>query len=78
MAQTNKQRYSLRYTDIKIYKRQGYKVINTHTVYRYKQCPWLRKYIENNTKQRIERKVNSRSIITNYWVDHSIEKQKKI
>ena len=41
MDQTIKQRYFLHYRDLKFYVRLGIRIINIHTVYKYKQSPWL-------------------------------------
>ena len=52
MDQTNKQKYFLNYRDLKFYIRHGIKTFNVHTIYKYKQSPWLAKYIKYNTEQR--------------------------
>ena len=52
MDQTNKQRYFLHYRDLKFYTRHGIRILNVHTVYKFKQSPWLAKYIKYNTEQR--------------------------
>ena len=46
MDQTNKQRYFLHYRDLKFYIRHVIKILNVHTVYKFKQSPWLAKYIK--------------------------------
>ena len=52
MDQTNKQRYFLQNRDLKFYLRHGIRNVKVHTVYKFKQSPWLAKYIKYNTKQR--------------------------
>ena len=37
---------------MKFYIRHGIRILNVHTVYKFKQSPWLAKYIKNNTEQR--------------------------
>ena len=39
LDQTNKQRYFLHYINSKFYLSDGFRVMNTHTVYRFKQSP---------------------------------------
>ena len=48
MDQTIKHRYFLHYRDLNFYIR----ILNVHTVYKFKQSPWLAKYIKYNTEQR--------------------------
>ena len=57
MDQTNKQRYFLHYRDLKFYIRHGIRFLNVHTVYKFKQSPWLAKYIKYNTEQRKKAKT---------------------
>ena len=57
MDQTNKQRYFLHYRDLKFYIRHGIRILKVHTVYKFKQSPWLAKYIEYNTEQRKKAKT---------------------
>ena len=57
MDQTNKQRYFLHYRDLKFYLRHGIRILNVHTVYKFKQSPWLAKYINYNTEQRKKAKT---------------------
>ena len=52
MDQTKKQRYFLHYRDLIFYIRHGIRILNLHTVYKFKQSPWLAKYIKNKTEQR--------------------------
>ena len=54
MDQTNKERYCLHYRDSKFYIRHGIRILNVHTVYKFKQSPGLAKYIKYNTEQRKE------------------------
>ena len=37
---------------------QGMKVTKLHTNYKFKQSPWLAKYIDHNTKKRTKAKTN--------------------
>ena len=57
MDQTNKQRYFLHYRDLKYYIRHGIRSVKVHTVYKFKQSPWLAKYIKYNTEQRKKAKT---------------------
>ena len=57
MDQTNKQRYFLHYRDLKFYITHGIRILNVHTVYEFKQSPWLAKYIKYNTEQRKKAKT---------------------
>ena len=57
MDQTNKQRYFLHYRDLKFYQRHGIRIVKVHTVYKFKQSPWLAKYIKYNTEQRSKAKT---------------------
>ena len=55
--QTNKQRYFLHYRDLKFYIRHGIRILNVHTVYKFKQSHWLAIYIKHNTEQRSRAKT---------------------
>ena len=57
MDQTNKQRYFLHYRDLKFYIRHGIRFLNVHTVYKFKQSPWLANHIKYNTEQRSKAKT---------------------
>ena len=57
MGQTNKQRYFLLYRVLKFYIRHGIRILKVHTVYEFKQSPWLAKYFEYNTEQRKKAKT---------------------
>ena len=57
MDQTNKQRYFLHYRDLKFYIRHGIRIVRIHTVYKFKQSPWLAKYIKDNTERRNKAKT---------------------
>ena len=65
MDQTNKQRYFVHYRDLKFYIRHGIRILNVHTVYKFKQSPWLAKYNKYNTEQRSKEKPNLKNIFTN-------------
>ena len=45
MDQTNKQRCFLHYRDLKFFIRHGIRIVKVHTVYKFKQSPWLAKCI---------------------------------
>ena len=54
---SNKQKYMIHYRIFKFYTKMGMKVTHIHTIYRFKQSPWLEKYIfiitpENAPKQK--------------------------
>ena len=57
MDQTNKQRYFLHYRNLKFYIRHGIRIKKIHTVYKFKQSPWLANYIKCNTEQRRKTKT---------------------
>ena len=57
MDQTNKQRSFSHYRDLKFYIRHGIRIVKVHTVYKFKQSPWLAKYIKCNTEQRKKAKT---------------------
>ena len=57
MDQTKKQRYFLHYRDLKFYIRHGIRILNVYTVFKFKQSPWLAKYIKYNTEQRKKTKT---------------------
>ena len=42
----------------KCYLSQGLKVTVIYTIHRFKQSPWLAKYIDHNTQKRTEAKTN--------------------
>ena len=49
---TNKSKYMIHYRMFKFYLNQGMKVTKIHTIYKFKQSPWLAKYIDHNTQKR--------------------------
>ena len=55
---TNKSKYMIHYRMFKFYPNQGMKVTKIHTIYRFKQSPWLGKYIDHNTQKRTKAKTN--------------------
>ena len=57
MDQTKKQRYFLHYRDLKFYIRHGIRIVKVHTVYKYKQSPWLAKYNKYKTEKRKKAKT---------------------
>lgn len=48
----NKVRYTVHYRNLKLYLRLGYKLVQCHRGIRFRQHPWLRSYIDGNTKKR--------------------------
>ena len=55
---TNKSKYMIHYRMFKFYLNQGMKVTKIHTIYKFKQSPWLGKYIDHNTQKRTVAKTN--------------------
>ena len=55
---TNKQKCMMHYRMFKFYTEMGMKVTKIHTIYRFKQNPWLAKYIDHNTQKRTKTKTN--------------------
>ena len=54
---TNKSKYMIHYRMFKFYLNQGMKVTKIHTIYRFKQSPWLAEYIDHNTQKRTKAKT---------------------
>ena len=48
----------IHYRMFKFYTRMGMKKTHIHTIYRFKQSPWLAKYIDHNTQKRTKAKTN--------------------
>ena len=55
---TNKSKYMIHYRMFKFCLNQGMKVTKIHTIYKFKQSPWLGKYIDHNTQKRTVAKTN--------------------
>ena len=55
---TNKSKFMIHYRMFKFYLNQGMKVTKIHTIYKFKQSPWLGKYIDHNTQKRTVAKTN--------------------
>ena len=55
---TNKTKYMMHYRIFKFYINMGMKVTKIHTQYKFKQNPWLAKYIDHNTQKRTLAKTN--------------------
>ena len=56
--QTDKHKYMMHYRMFKFYINMGMKVTKIHTIYRFKQSPWLAEYIDHNTQKRTVAKTN--------------------
>ena len=48
----------IHYRMFKFYTKMGMKVTHIHTIYRFKQSPWLAKYTDHNTQKRTKAKAN--------------------
>ena len=55
---TNKQKYMIHYRMFKFYTKMGMKVTHIHSIFRFKQSPYLEKYINHNTQKRTKAKTN--------------------
>ena len=55
---TNKTKYVTHYRVFKCYINMGMKGIKTHTIYWFKQSPWLAKYIDHILQKRTKAKTN--------------------
>ena len=81
MDQTNKQRYFLHYRDLKFYIGHGIRNLNVHTVFEFKQSPWLAKFIKYNTEQgkkaKTEFKKHFYKLMNNIFYGKTIENIKK-
>ena len=55
---TKKSKYMIHNRMFKIYLNQGMKVTKKHTIYKFKQSPWLGKYIDHNIQKRTVAKTN--------------------
>ena len=48
----------INYMMFKFYLSQGMKVTKIHTIYQFKQSPWLEKYNDHNTQKRTQARTN--------------------
>ena len=55
---TNKTRYMMHYRMLKFYLNMGMRVTKIHSIWRFKQSPWLASYIDHNTQKRTVAKTN--------------------
>ena len=55
---TNKQKYMIHYRMFKFDTKMGMRVTHIHTIYRFKQSPWLEKYNSHNTRKSTKAKTN--------------------
>ena len=82
MDQTNKQRYFLFFRDLKFYLRNGIGIVKVHTVYKFKQSPWLAKDIKYNTEQRSKAKTefekHFNKVMNNSLYGKTIEKSENV
>ena len=62
---TNKQKYMINYRMFKFYLSQGMNVTKIHTIYRFKQSPWLEKCIDRNTQKRTQARTNFENYLYN-------------
>ena len=65
MDKTKQQRYFLRYRDLKFLMRHGIRNAKLHTVYKFKQPPWVAKFIKYKTEQRSKAKTEFEKLFTN-------------
>ena len=55
---TNKSKYMMHYRVFKFSLGMGMKVTKIYTIYKFKQSPWLTKYIDHNTQKRTDSSEN--------------------
>ena len=81
MDQTTKQRYFSHYKDLKIYTKHGIRIVKIHTVYKFKQSPWLANYIKYDTEQRSKAKTENEKhlykLMNNSFYGKTIENIRK-
>ena len=74
---TNKQKFLTHYRVFKFYINMGMKVTKIHTIYRFKQSPWLVKCIDHNTQKRTQAKTNFEKdlykLMNNAFFDETME-----
>ena len=67
---------------MKLYIRHGIRIVKVHTVYKFKQSPWLAKYIKYNTKQRSKAKTEFEEhfykLMNNSFYGKTIENIRKL
>ena len=74
---TNKQKFFTHYRVFKFYINMGMKVTKIHTIYRFKQSPWLVKCNDHNTQTRTQAKTNFEKdlykLMNNAFFDETME-----
>ena len=66
---------------MKFYLRHGIRIVKVHTVHKFKQSPWLAKYIKYNTEQRKKAKTELEKhfykLLNNSFYGKTIENSRK-
>ena len=54
-----KQKYAIHLKHLKFALKHGFKLTKVHKILKFKQCAWLKKYIDFNTNKRREASINN-------------------